>query len=354
MTRIDSSAQFPGGADRLDPVTRHCNLARCWREARYSVFPLNRVRRQVRIAVSPGDTDIEGKNAGLWIPADACPLQAIAAGRCHAADWICVLGMRRVAGQFFTKRCGLLTGLALAFGRPLPAAELELKEILDRMVQMDQTRAGILGGYTCIRTYSLQNARFRKKAQMVVRVTCRLTGEKEFEILSESGSQTIRRRVFRRLLEAEWEASQHHNREEVRIDPNNYDFRRVGEESLGGRKAYVLEVTPKRASRFSIIGKIWLDAEDFAIARIEASPAKSPSIWVRQTMITHAYGKFGPFWLPVLNRSKAEALIFGPTEFQILYQSYEIRTRAGSAIPAATPEPQELKTGQIPRFGFVP
>lgn len=307
------------------------------------------------MGVSPATTDIGGENQGVRIPADVCPLWAIAKPCPDGTDWVSLLIMCWIAIGFCTKRCAVLTGLALAWGCRLAAAEPGLKEILDRMVQMDHMRAQLLDSYTCIRIYHLENKRFNKHAQMVVRATCRLPGGRNFEILSETGSETIRRRVFRKLLDAELEASESRHREEVKIIPDNYDFRWLGEENLGGRRTYLLEVTPKRASHFSIVGKIWLDAEDLAIARIEGVPAKRPSIWIRRTVITQQYAKFGPFWLPVYHQSNAEALVFGLTEFQILYQNYEIRTRSETATMGGIngrTTVAESKTVRIPRLEF--
>ena len=69
------------------------------------------------------------------------------------------------------------------------------------------------------------------------------------------------------MIEAEVESSQKGERKETRIIPENYDFRLVGTEASDGRDSYVLEISPKKPTKFSIRGRIWVDAEDFAIAR---------------------------------------------------------------------------------------
>ncbi len=40
---------------------------------------------------------------------------------------------------------------------------------------------------------------------------------------------------------------------------------------------HVLEVVPKTPNRFLIRGRIWVDAEDYAITGIEGTPARNPS-----------------------------------------------------------------------------
>ena len=67
-----------------------------------------------------------------------------------------------------------------------------------------------------------------------------------------------------------------------------------------------------------------MDAEDYAITRIEGSPAKNPSFWIKSVKIVHRYNKTGRFWLPVLNSSLAEARVFGPTDVMIEYSDYVV------------------------------
>jgi hypothetical protein len=73
-----------------------------------------------------------------------------------------------------------------------------------------------------------------------------------------------------------------------------------------------------------------VDAEDFAVVRIEAAPAKNPSFWTKETKIEQVYGKVGNFWLPVSNRSSSEVRLGGHASFTIDYQDYRIT--AASAL----------------------
>ena len=137
------------------------------------------------------------------------------------------------------------------------------------------------------------------------------------------------------MIEAEEESSQKGERKETRIIPENYDFRLVGTEISEGRESYVLEVNPKKPTKFSIRGRIWVDAEDFAIARIEGQPAKNPSFWIRSVQVEQRYGRTGQFWLPSLNHSVAQARIFGATEVVIEYSDYKTSVRETRARSAA-------------------
>ncbi|MBI3695343.1 MAG: hypothetical protein HY238_10980 [Acidobacteria bacterium] len=201
---------------------------------------------------------------------------------------------------------------------------LSAQEIVARMVEMDRARTAQLADYTSLRRYHLENKRFQKTADMTVKARYRRPGRKEFAVLSESGSGVIRERVFHRMLDAELEAGSEPMRRVTQVTPDNYDFRFTGVDSDRDRRAYVFEISPKVRNKFMVQGRIWLDAEDFAITRIEGRPAKNPSVWVRSTTFVHTYEKRGPFWLAASNASQSESLFLGHTSVVIRYMDYQI------------------------------
>ena len=218
------------------------------------------------------------------------------------------------------------------------AAEiLTTSEVLARMAEMDQKRSAALEGYTSTRRYSIENKRFRKTAEMTVRMTYRRPGQKEFQVLSESGSGAIRKLVLHKMIESELEASRDQMRVQTQITPANYDFRLTGVDTDQGRHAYVLKVVPKVQNKFTIRGRVWVDAEDFAISKVEGSPASSPSLWVQRSSFVHRYRKYGPFWLAVSNRAASEVLIFGHTELKIDYMDNRIEERRTGQFRSVPP-----------------
>jgi len=217
-------------------------------------------------------------------------------------------------------------------GTPPP---LTAPEIVERMVQADNDRVAALAGYSGVRRYRFDNWKFNKHAELTVRMSCGSDGVKTFEVIAESGSRFVRDHILRKMIEAEVEASQKGEHKGTRITPANYEFRLVGTEALDGRDSYVLEINPKKPTKFSIRGRIWVDAQDFAISRIEGQPAKNPSFWIRSVQVVQRYGRTDQFWLPALNHSVAQARIFGATEVVIEYSGYktnvrEVQARAGA------------------------
>lgn len=212
-----------------------------------------------------------------------------------------------------------VTAIAAAqTGNPLPSAE----DVVVKMMQFDTQRQSELTGYTAIRHYVAVNK--SRRAEMLVHVDCGSDGAKQFTVLSEEGSGSIRKHVFRKLLSEETEASRHGARNSSRLTPANYDFQFVGQEKLETGPAYVLQVLPKTANKYLIDGKIWVDANDYSIVRIEGQPARNPSFWVRSVHFVHTYEKVGPFWFASATHTKSEIRIFGSSELTIENSDYTL------------------------------
>ena len=87
---------------------------------------------------------------------------------------------------------------------------------------------------------------------------------------------------------------------------------------------YGLTVEPKTKSKFLFRGRIWVDANDFAVVRLEAEPAKNPSFSTKGSQIEQSYEKVDDFWLPQRNHRVSSIRIGGREELTIEYQSYNI------------------------------
>ena len=245
---------------------------------------------------------------------------------------------------------------AWSLGTPSICAQpLTVEQITERMVARDQERAESLRSYVGMRRYRVENHRFGKKAEMVVTVRYAYPGVKEFEVVAESGSAAVRKLALRRMIDTERDASREEKlRRETRITPANYDFQLSGSEIVEGRLCFVLRATPKTRNPLLFRGTVWVDGEDFAIVRIEGSPAKSPSFWTRRIHFTHQYRKFGPYWLPVSNHSRTDVLVFGTTETSVEYYDYRINEPVADSARACEPasadrEQAEAREAAAPR-----
>jgi hypothetical protein len=222
------------------------------------------------------------------------------------------------------RTCAVLSAwvAVLAGQEPTTSLTPTAETIVANLFAADDQRWQRMPEHTSVRRYTMHNTRFGTKAAMTVRMTYR-DGSKEFEVLEQSGPGPVRNKVFKRMLESEEEASIGPERDASRISSQNYTFRLLDSEVLEGRKCFVLEADPKTRNKFLFRGKFWVDAEDWAVAKIEASPAQKPSFWVSKTTFVHRYGKFGDFWLALSNHSDADVKMFGKTEIRVEYGDYK-------------------------------
>ena len=186
------------------------------------------------------------------------------------------------------------------------------------MVQMNKKRAATLKSYTVTQRYVLDNSRFNRHAELTARMTYTAPDRRQFVVVSETGSSWIRNHIFRNLMQAEVEGA------------HNYHFELLGTKMLDGRSAYLLEATPKTKSKLLFRGRVWVDAADAAVARIEGGPAQNPSFWTTRVHFIHGNQKHGAYWLSASNVSHTEVRIFGSTDLKVEYFDYDIKSADGA------------------------
>ena len=254
----------------------------------------------------------------------------------------------------------VLTGTALIVLLPEPGIAqapaqspsepgLTASQVVNRLEEMNNDRSNALERYQNRRFYWLDYQGFPEKlhAEMIVDVSYKAPATKEFTIVSQSGSKWIINHIFKRLLESEREALDTRNQERLALNSQNYNFSMLPDQGSGESCPYVLAIEPKEPSKFLYRGRIWVDAKDFAVCRIEAEPAENPSFWIKKTEIHHAYLKAGDFWLPAENKSVSTMRLGGRATLTIKYEDYKIlESRALSptdsgrgSLTSTTPKP---------------
>ncbi len=226
-----------------------------------------------------------------------------------------------------------------ATAQPAPgglASGTDATEIVWKMVAQNATRAQQLHYFTSLRHYHVDFNGWGRfiSADMHVEVSYHAGSGKTFRIVDESGSRLLLNHVLRKLLETEQIDSR---QQTAGLTPFNYNFTFDGETNEGGRPLYVFSVEPKRKNKLLYRGKVWIDARDYAVARVDAEPAENPSFWIRDTEIHHTYAKSGDFWLPQSNRSESKVRLGGTAVLTIDYGSYQF-DEPHELTPAATNE----------------
>jgi hypothetical protein len=216
---------------------------------------------------------------------------------------------------------------------------LSTEEIVNNLIRRNLERAQELTAYQGTRTYRLDYRGFpgSRAAEMVVDVSYQAPpgkpASKEFTIRSESGSKLLIERVFKKVLQSEKESVAEENQRGVALNHDNYKFSFVAREKTPTGFVYILSVEPRTQNKLLYRGRIWVDATDFAVMRIEAEPAKNPSFWTKETQIEQVYAKVGDFWLPRSNRSTTTVRLGGHASFTIDYGEYRITAVTPSRPP---------------------
>jgi hypothetical protein len=205
-------------------------------------------------------------------------------------------------------------------------APLTVDQVVSQLVERNREREEALRKFVGTRLYTIKYTGFfgTHEAAMKVDVNYAAPNDKDFTIVSESGSKFIVDHVLKGLLAGEKEAGDPKNKQHTELNTDNYEFALAGVETSHETPQYVLEVKPRKENKYLYRGKIWVDGKDFAVTRIEAEPAKSPSFWVKKSEVNHRYEKVDAFWLPAENKTDSLIRMGGHAVLSIEYQDYRI------------------------------
>jgi hypothetical protein len=221
-----------------------------------------------------------------------------------------------------------------------PAENVTAEEIVARMAVNNSRRQHELQAYTNQREYHLLYTGFpgRHEADLVVEVRYQSPDSKDFTVISESGSHFIINRVFKKILDTEKEAADPRNQASTALTDQNYKFELLGEEDVDGRPAYVLHLEPRTENHLLYRGRVWIDAADLALCKIEGEPAKRPSMWISKVEVHHRYKKVGDFWLAAENESNTDVRLGGHATLSIHYKDYKVVSDAHAPSSGTSPE----------------
>lgn len=95
------------------------------------------------------------------------------------------------------------------------------------------------------------------------------------------------------------------------ISRRNYEFVLLQEEKLGGVSTYLMRMIPKQKQKDLLNGLIWVDTQTFRIQRIEGTPTRKPSWWIKDLDITLQYTDLDGLWLPTYMKATAAVRFAG-------------------------------------------
>jgi hypothetical protein len=208
----------------------------------------------------------------------------------------------------------------------IPVVLPSVSEIVERMMVHNERQNHALIEFRAQRKFFASNIRFKMDSTMIVQTVFRQPDSMKSSIVSQKGSDLIRARVFDEILKSEAETSKKEDKQQVDITPRNYNFSLVAQETCDDRPCYRLRIFPKRKDKYSLQGDAWIDAEDYAIARLHGTPAKKPSFWTLKTEIDKHYRKIEGMWLADQLESTSDIFIAGHSTLSIKYDYQEVLT----------------------------
>ena len=163
--------------------------------------------------------------------------------------------------------------------------------------------------YVVTREYQLAAAGdSQPSSDVVVQVNFVPPAAKDYNIVKADGSDRGTS-IVRKVLAHEARMTAHPEQHE--ISRKNYDFALLARGMFEGHDCYVLKLYPKREAVELIAGKAWVDANSFAIRRIEGATAKSPSLWIKNLNVTINFDQVDGVWVQTSTQAVAQIRFIG-------------------------------------------
>jgi len=149
-------------------------------------------------------------------------------------------------------------------------------------------------------------------------------GRFSYQIVSESGSETIRGKVLRAVLAREQDMVNRGDGDKADLTSANYEFIEGGRDETG---AHVVQIKPRRQDVMLVDGKAVLsDTGD--LLRVEGKLSKNPSFWTSLVNIVRRYARVSGVRVPVATETTAKVKFVGNAQLDVLYDYQSVNGRA--------------------------
>lgn len=215
-----------------------------------------------------------------------------------------------------------------------------ISPVLERFLASQDTS---LVHYRALRHMEAKCEHFASDASMDVWTEIDANGAMHYRVVSERGSEYIRSKVFRGVLEAEQKAVNDGTPRRAGLTLENYVFdSRTTADGLASAA-----IRPKRKDLLLVDGSVYFHPNDGELVRIEGRLSKTPSFWVRRVDIVRHYRRFGGISMPVGVESVANLLVAGHSTFKM---TYDYESVAGRRV--GSPQLNSITALQTP--GMLP
>jgi outer membrane lipoprotein-sorting protein len=201
--------------------------------------------------------------------------------------------------------------------------------IIQRIDASVHARENNLLGYTVTEHYAVfrNHDEQHPAADMVVKTTYQKDVGKNYTVVSEGGSEILRK-VLESVLDHERRMTRPANRVTAVITPANYEMAVQGIETVEGRNCVALSLKPRRVSQYLLNGTVWVDAQDGSIVQLQGVTAKSPSVFTGASQVFRQYASLEGFPMAMHARAVSNSWLAGETIIKIDYTDYQLQLRA--------------------------
>jgi hypothetical protein len=190
-----------------------------------------------------------------------------------------------------------------------------------------------LTSYRAFRTLRASNKRFKREGWMTAWTELDPQGGFRYDIVSEGGSEYIRRKVLLKMLDGERDAIASGQPGRVTLSLANYRFSVMSDDGQIAK----LQIVPLRADTLLVNGTVTIETGTGDLLSVEGRLAKNPSFWTNRVEVSRRYGRIAGVRVPLQVESTASVKIVGTSEFSMVYEYASINGAAVGNVTTAQP-----------------
>ncbi|HEX5474403.1 MAG TPA: hypothetical protein VFX12_07065 [Vicinamibacterales bacterium] len=180
-----------------------------------------------------------------------------------------------------------------------------------------------LRSYRCYRRLHASSPRFGQEAWLTASTELD-HGVFRYRIVNERGSEYIRKKVLRAVLDHERELIDGGGAARGDLTRENYEFGAGGFDEDGAR--YVA-LHAKRKDVLLVNGRMVLSPDTDDLLRVEGRLSKNPSFWTSRVNIVREYGRVAGVRVPVSVTSTASIRFAGTGRLEMVYEYESVNGR---------------------------
>lgn len=184
--------------------------------------------------------------------------------------------------------------------------------------------------YRAVRRIEASNHRFNLHGWLEALTEVTAAGDFTYEVLREGGSEYIRNKVLRPLLENEEKLVATRDTSRAAVTSQNYELQGTQAAEPGVVKLFV---KPKRRDVLLVDGAVFITERDADLVRVEGRLAKNPSFWTKRVDVVRRYERIDGRRVPIRLDSVAQIRFAGTAT---LSMSWEYETIDGHRVTAAS------------------